>query len=138
MPNEALVQSVKSIMKLGKEGRFEEAYQGYKDLLESPDFSTFRPEDQRQVLRLMILAKGAPSKSVPAVAEAHKAAIAPLEGLVQAHGEPSDYELLGICYVAVGDTTRADAAFRAGLDIERQRNASSDLCGSLMKRISFL
>jgi hypothetical protein len=137
MANEALVQAVKGIMKLGKEGRFEEAYQGYKALFESPDFSTYQPENQRQALRLMILAKGAPDKT-DAVVQAHKAAIKPLEALVAAHGEPADYELLGICHAVAGDTKSADAAFRTGLNAERQRNASSDLCGSFMKRISLL
>ena len=67
MANEALVQAVKSIMKLGKEGKVDEAYQGYNSLFESPDFETFRPEDQRQALRLMINAKGAPDKESPTV-----------------------------------------------------------------------
>ncbi|WP_437597157.1 hypothetical protein [Sorangium sp. So ce590] len=32
----------------------------------------------------------------------------------------------------------ADKIFRAGLKIERERNPQSDLCGTLMKRISLL
>lgn len=138
MANEALVQAVKSIMKLGKEGRFDEAYQGYKTLFESPDFMTYRPEDQRQALRLMILAKGAPSSPTEAIVQAHRAAIKPLDALVAAQSEPADYELLGICHAVTGNTQSADAVFRAGLNIERQRNAGSDLCGSFMKRISLL
>lgn len=138
MANEALVQAVKSIMKLGKEGKVDEAYHGYKNLFESPDFETFRPEDQRQALRLMIHAKGAPDKPTDAMIQAHAAAVRPLTNLVLTHGEPADHELLGLCYVRVGDIQSADTAFRAGLNIERERNPSSDLCGLLMKRISLL
>jgi len=138
MANEALVHAVKSIMKLGKEGRVEEAYQGYKSLFAGPDFATFRPEDQRQALRLMIHAKGAPERLTDAMAEAYRAAIQPLQGLVDAHGEPADYELLGLCYARLGDIPGADIAFRTGLTLERERNPSSDLCGLLMKRISLL
>jgi hypothetical protein len=125
-------------MRLGKEGRVDEAYQGYKSLFENPDFETFRPEDQRQALRLMIHAKGAPERLTAPMTEAHMAAIKPLENLVAAHGEPADHELLGLCYARVGDTQKADAIFRAGLNLERERNPSSDLCGLLMKRISLL
>jgi hypothetical protein len=138
MANEALVQAVKSIMKLGKEGRVDEAYQGYRSLFESPDFATFRPEDQRQALRLMIHAKGAPERLTAPMIDAHRAAIGPLQSLISAHGEPADHELLGLCYVRVGDTQSADAIFRAGLNLERERNPSSDLCGLFMKRISLL
>ncbi|HLM72871.1 MAG TPA: hypothetical protein VK459_09270 [Polyangiaceae bacterium] len=138
MANEALVHAVKTIMKLGKEGRVDEAYQGYRSLFESPDFETFRPEDQRQALRLMIHAKGAPEKLTEPMAEAHRAALRPLTNLVNSYGEPSDHELLGVCYSRLGDTQSADTVFRAGLNLERERNPSSDLCGLFMKRISLL
>lgn len=138
MANEALRQAVKTIMALGKEGKLDEAYAGYKALFESPEFPSYRLEDQRQALKLMILAKGAPDKATPAVIEAHAAATRPLQELVKAYSEPADYELLGICYVVIGDEPAAERAFRTGLDIERVRNSGSDLCGALMKRISFL
>lgn len=138
MPNDALVQAVKTIMRLGKEGRVDEAYLGYKSLFESPDFETFRPEDQRQALRLMIHAKGAPERLTDPMTDAHRAAIQPLTNLVTTFGEPADHELLGVCYARLGDTQSADSIFRAGLNLERERNPSSDLCGLLMKRISLL
>jgi hypothetical protein len=138
MANEALRQAVKAIMALGKEGKLDEAYAGYKALFESPEFPSYRLEDQRQALKLMILAKGAPDKPTVAIIEAHAAATGPLQELVKAYNEPSDYELLGICYVVIGDDPSADRAFRTGLNIERVKNPGSDLCGALMKRISFL
>jgi hypothetical protein len=138
MANEVLRQAVKGIMALGKEGKLDEAYAGYKALFESPDFGSYKLEDQRQALKLMILAKGAPDKATPAVIEAHRAAIAPLQALVDSYNEPSDYELLGLCHIVAGDEYSADVAFRAGLTIERVRNPGSDLCGALMKRIAAL
>lgn len=138
MANEALVSVIKSIMRLGKEGKLEEAYLGYRNLFEDPEFMMHRPEDQRQSLKLMILAKGIPNNPSEAVVEAHRAAIGPLQQLVASFEEPADYELLGMCYAMTGDTQQADKSFRTGLNIERQRNAGSDLCGTLMKRISLL
>lgn len=138
MANEALVQAVKQIVSLARSGNVDEAYRGYRDLFADPAFATYRPEDQRQALKLMILAKGAPSRPTETMIEAHRAAIAPLNELVSSFGEPVDHELLGICHVIVGNVESADKIFRAGLSIERQRNSGSDLCGELMKRISLL
>ena len=70
--------------------------------------------------------------------EAFRAALAQLTQLVKLEGEPADYEMLGMCHVATGDEKSAAEVFRAGLTIERERNAQSDLCGALMKRVSML
>jgi hypothetical protein len=86
----------------------------------------------------MIHAKGVPEPPSPAMVEAHRAAIEPLTELVSMHNEPADYEMLGMCHVAVGNEQGAGAVFRAGLALERERNAQSDLCGALMKRVSML
>src|SRR5947208_1088081 len=58
--NEALVQSIKDIVALAKEGDLDGSYDGYRDLFASAAFGTYRVEDQRQALRLMIARKGAP------------------------------------------------------------------------------
>jgi hypothetical protein len=86
----------------------------------------------------MIHAKGVPDPPTTAMVEAHRSAIEPLTELVSSHGEPSDFEMLGMCHVAVGNEQGAGAVFRAGLAIERERNVQSDLCGAFMKRISML
>lgn len=138
MSKEALVTAVKTIHTQAREGNLEEAYAGYRELFESPWFAQCRAEDQRQALRLMIFAKGVPDRPTELMLEAHRAAVQPLTELVSVHGEPSDYELLGIVHVVLGNTESADRIFRTGLTIERQRNAGSDLCGALMKRISLL
>ena len=86
------------------------------------------------------MAKGAPNPERPtdAMREAHLAAVPPLTDLVTTHGDPADHEMLGMCHVVLGNIESASAIFRAGLNIERQRNPQSDLCGSLMKRISLI
>jgi hypothetical protein len=138
MSNEELVQAIKRIHTLARSGNLEEAYVAYRDLFSSPTFMAYRPEDQRQALRLMIHAKGVASHPTPAMIEAHRSAIAPLTELVSVHREPSDHEMLGMCHVLLGNEESAAAIYRAGLTIERERSPQSDLCGAFMKRISAL
>jgi hypothetical protein len=136
--NEALVASIKAVVARARAGDIDGAYAGYCELFESEAFRGYVPQDRRQALRLMVHAKGVPDPPTPAMVKAHAAAIAPLRELVSQLGEPLDYEMLGICQVAVGDEAAAGETFRAGLAIERDRNLQSDLCGALMKRISML
>ncbi len=136
MANEALVSAVKAIVGNARAGKLDEAYGGYKALFASPTFRTYDAAERRQALKLMIHAKGVPDPPTPPMVEAHRAAIEPLTELVSEHGEPADYEMLGMCHVAVGNIEGAGTVFRAGLAIERERNAQSDLCGAFMKRIS--
>jgi len=136
--NETLVQAIKALVALGKDGNMDGAYLGYRDVFVAPAFFGYRVEDQRQALRLMVMMKGAPRQPTPAMIEAHRAAIVPLKQLVEVHREPKDHELLGICHVVLGDEATASAIFKAGLTLERERNPQSDLCGALMKRVSML
>jgi hypothetical protein len=138
MPNEALLTAVKSIVATARAGKLDEAYAGYRDLFTSPAFATYEPNEQRQSLRLMVHMKNVPATPTPAMVAAHQAAVAPLTDLVSKHNDPADYEMLGMCHVAVGNEAGAMSVFRAGLDLERVRNAQSDLCGAFMRRISML
>jgi hypothetical protein len=138
MANEELVSAVKRIIGQAKAGDLDAAYIGYRELFSSAVFATYRPEDQRQALRLMVLAKVLPSKRTQTMIDAHQSAIPPLRVLVAEQAEPADHELLGMCLVIAGEEDEARAIFRTGLALERERNAQSDLCGSFMKRISFL
>lgn len=137
MSKEALVGAVKEIVTLARSGDVEGSFDGYKALFERAEFSANRPEDQRQVLKLLILAKRAGAKSDKLV-EAHRAAIAPLTDLVSKLNEPEDYEMLGICHLLIGNEAAAANMFREGLTLERAKNAGSDLCGRLMTRVSAL
>ena len=136
MANEQLVAAVKHIVALAKAGKMDESYSAYGELFSSAPFASYVAADQRQALKLMILAKGMPTFPTPAIAEAHRRAIGPLKTLIAAHGEPADYELLGLCQVRVGDETSARATFQKGLDLERARNPQSPLCGQLMKWVA--
>jgi hypothetical protein len=138
MADEAFVNSVKAIVAQARSGKLDEAYAGYRALYSAPAFKAADAKDKRQALRLMIHAKGVPTPFSPAVVEAHRAAIEPLTELVSQDSDPGDFEMLGICHVAVGNEAGAASVFRAGLAIERERNAQSDLCGAFMKRISML
>jgi hypothetical protein len=138
MANEELVAAVKKVVALARAGSLDDAYLGYKAIFENPGFTKYRPEDQRQALRLMVLAKNAPRTPTAAMIEAHQAAIPALTELVSVHMEPADHEMLGVCHLLLGREQAASAIFRAGLAIERERNPGSDLCGELMKRISLI
>ena len=137
MSKEALVGAVKEIVTLARSGDAEASFDGYKALFERPDFSDNRPEDQRQALKLLVLAKRTGAKSEKLI-EAHRSALAPLTDLVSKHNEPEDYEMLGICHLTIGNEKAAANMFQEGLTLERARNAGSDLCGRLMTRVSSL
>jgi hypothetical protein len=137
MSKEALVGAVKEIVALVRQGDAEASFDGYKALFERPDFCANRPEDQRQALKLLILAKRGGAKSEKLI-EAHRAAIAPLTELVSLHNEPEDFEMLGLCHLILGNEEAAGRMFREAISLERERNAGSDLCGRLMTRISAL
>jgi hypothetical protein len=138
LANEELVRSIKDIVGRAKSGDADGAYRGYRDLFASPAFAAYRVEDQRQALQLMVLMKGAPKPATPAMLEAHGAARGLLTSLVASHAEPSDHELLGICHVVLGDEATASDVFKAGLALERLRDPQSNLCGTLLKRVSMI
>ena len=135
MSKEALVGAVKQIMALSRSGDVEGSYDGYGKLYAMAEFAANKPEDQRQALKLLILAKrqGQPTQKL---IEAHRAAIPALTELVSTLEEPEDYEMLGICHLMIGNDEAASNMFRHGLTLERERNAASDLCGRLMTRVS--
>ena len=136
--NEALRSTLKKIALLVRSGKTTEAYAGYAELFDSAPFADYRPDDQRQALRLMVLSKSPPAEKSEAVLAAHRAAVARLEALVTALQDPLDYEMLGVAQIVLGDEAAAESALRTGLDIEREKNPSSDLCGTLMRRLSAL
>jgi hypothetical protein len=136
--NETLVAALKKIMTLSKNGRGSDAYQEYAQLFASDTFGMYRPDDQRQALKLMVLAKNHPADT-DAVSEAFKAALPRIEKLMEDNGkEPADLELFGVTQLQLGETTAAAAAFQTALDMERSKNPQSDLIATLMRRVSQL
>jgi hypothetical protein len=135
MGKEELVGAVKKIMAQSRGGDVEGSYDGYAQLFGSAEFAQNKPEDQRQALKLLILAKrqGAPSAKL---VDAHRAAIPALTELVSTLEDPEDYEMLGLCHLMIGNDQAASNMFRQGLTLERARNPASDLCGRLMTRVA--
>jgi len=133
--NEALVAALKKIVGLAKVGSSDEAYREYSVLFSSSAFAKYRPEDQRQALRLMILKKTPPASS-DAVLDAHRAAALRLQDLLDKQDDPIDYELLGVTQLVLHNTAAASATFATGLALERRRNPQSELCESLTKRVA--
>lgn len=135
MSKEALVNAVKQIMTQARGGDTEGSFDGYAKLFSSPEFAANKPEDQRQALKLLILAKrqGTPSSRL---VEAHRSAIPALTELVSTLNEPEDYEMLGLCHLLIGNEAAASNMFRQGLTLERAKNPASDLCGRLMTRVA--
>lgn len=136
--SETLVAALKKIMTLSKNGRAVDAYHEYASLFASDTFGEYRPEDQRQALKLMVLAKTHPPDE-DAVSEAFKAALPRIERLMEIQGkEPADLELFGVTQLALGETAAAASAFQSALDLERAKNPQSDLIATLMRRVSQL
>ena len=116
MSKEVLVAAVKDIVTLARSGDAEGSFDGYKALFERPEFIDNRPEDQRQALKLLVLAKHVGPKSDKLI-EAHRSAIGPLTELVSLYNEPGDYEMLGVCHVRIGNADAAANMFREGLTL---------------------
>jgi hypothetical protein len=135
MSKEALVNAVKQIIAQARGGDVEGSYEAYRALYSSPEFAANKAEDQRQALKLLVLAKRSGQPSA-ALVDAHRAALGPLTEMVSSLGEPEDYEMLGICHLMIGNEEAASNLFRQGLTLERDRNAGSDLCGRLMTRVA--
>jgi hypothetical protein len=135
VPNEALVSTIKNIMSVAKSGDVDAANKLYGELFSSPEFASYSPGDQRQALKLLVHAKRTGPRPASSV-ETHRAAMAPLAVLAETHGDPADYEMLGLCQLVVGDIEAAAVSARAGLAIERAKSPESDLCGRLMKLLS--
>jgi hypothetical protein len=136
MANEALVAAVKQILTLLREKKDVEGFAAYGRLFSSPEFSTFTPQEQRQALKLMVNMKIPPQHPPAHLVDACRIAMKPLKALIDAHDDPHDYELYGICQIVTGDEKGAADSFRKGLTLERSRNPQSDLCGSLMKWVA--
>lgn len=135
--NVELIASLKKIVSLSRSGNTDDAYREYAALFSSAAFADYRPEEQRQALKLMVLAKTPPPKNA-IVVEAHRAALARLDVLTKTLGEPIDLEMLGAAHVMCDDPKAANEAFVRALEIERGRNPSSELIASLMSRVASL
>jgi len=135
MTKEDLVAAVKEIMAKTRGGDVDGSYQGYGALYQREGFTGLGVGEQRQALKLLVMAKRT-GKQPDSLIDAHRAALLPLNELVAAHNDPEDYEMLGLCHLILGNEQAASNIFREALQLERARNPQSDLCGRLMTRIS--
>lgn len=92
-----LVAALKKISMLSKNGRAGDAYQEYQSLFASSAFADYPPDERRQALSAMVLAKSHPAGEA-AVTAAHKAALVRLKELVETASppHPADQEMLKI------------------------------------------
>lgn len=135
--NETLVTSVKKILTLSKNGRADEAYREYAELFASAEFAGYPPEEQRIVLKLMVLGKPVAARN-DLITEASRAALDRIKGLVETHKDPADYELLGAAHLQLQEAAAARAAFETGLGLERMRDPQSPLSEALARRLTQL
>jgi hypothetical protein len=135
--NVVLIGRLKTILSLAKQGKSDEAYDEYGALFSDPVFSEYRPEDQRQALKLMVHAKQAPALTTT-VRDAHRIAAERARAMIERFDEPSDHEILGLCQLVLDDPSAAASSFARGLELERARNPQSELCGTLLRRVSEL
>ncbi len=134
VPQSAMLAHIRAIE---KDGNADEAYRQYAVLFANPTFATSSPEEQRQALKVMIFGKPPPS-ATEELRAAHRAAVPALQALIVAHHEPADYEMLGMAYVGGDEPEKGSEIFKRALELERARDSASDLCGSLMRRVSQL
>jgi predicted negative regulator of RcsB-dependent stress response len=83
----------------------------------------------------MVLGK-VPSPVTEAITDAHLAAIARLQRIVETSNSAIDFEMLGVCHQLIEDTETAAKMFSKALEIERANNPQSEMLGRLMKRAS--
>jgi hypothetical protein len=98
---EALAATVKRIVGVAREGRMPEAYAAYAALFEDNGFAQQRPQDQRQVLKLVLMSKTPPPRS-EAVTHAYRNALARLQSLSADSRDPIDDEMIGVCLALLG------------------------------------
>jgi hypothetical protein len=133
MKNAELAKTLRLIFNTARSGRTEYAYGKLADLFSSAAFAEYEPDEQRAALRLLVHARNPPKEEF--VLAANRAALGHVKKLAETHAEPADYEMLGLTNLRLEDTGAANAAFEKALEIERARNADSELARSLTKRL---
>jgi hypothetical protein len=93
---EALAATVKRIVRCARDGRTTEAYKAYAKLFDDESFAKQRSQDQRQVLKLVVMAKSAPAPDSE-VTSAYQSALARLKALAAEADDPLDREMIAVC-----------------------------------------
>ena len=130
-----LASALKKIVELSRAGRQEESFSECAALLESSAFAGYSPADQRHALGLVLVLER-PARPSDALRRAHVSARSRARALVERLGDSADYELMGLCQLALDESAEAADTFRKGLELERVRNPRSELCARLASRVS--
>jgi hypothetical protein len=130
-----LASALKKIVELSRAGRREESFVECAALLESSAFGGYSPGDQRHALGLVLVLER-PAGPSDALRRAHVAARSRARALVERFSDSADYELMGLCQLALDESAEAAETFRKGLELERARNPRSELCARLASRVS--
>jgi hypothetical protein len=93
---EALAATVKRIVGVAREGRTPEAYAAYAALFADNGFAQQRPQDQRQVLKLVLMSNTPPPPS-ESVTHAYRSALARLQALKGDTHDPIDEQMISVC-----------------------------------------
>jgi len=133
LKNAELARALRLIFNTARSGRNEYAYGKLADLFVSAAFADYEPDEQREALRLIAHAPNPPKEEF--VLAANRAALGHLKKLAETLAEPADYEMLGLTNLRLDDKGAANAAFEKALELERARNAESELTRSLTKRL---
>lgn len=114
------------ILEHDQAGRQQEAHNECAALLERPGFSAGPTDVQRRALKLLLVL-GAPASPQPTRTRALRAGCDRARELIERLKDPMDYEILGLCQTALGESAAAADTFKQGLELERSRNPSSEL-----------
>ena len=93
---QALAATVKRIVASARDGAMHTAYAAYAKLFANREFAQLRPHDQRQALKLMVMAKTAPPRS-EFVLHAYRSALDRLQVLAGSADDPLDREMIEAC-----------------------------------------
>ena len=132
-----MLSALGAIVALAKTGRVEDAYREYAALCSSPAFADQSPDEQRQTLKLLVVLT-VPAMPSDAMRDAHRAALGRASALVERVGDPGDYELMGLCQMALNESKAGGETFRKALELEVVRNPQSELCARLKRHVSGL
>ncbi len=109
---ESLASTVKRIVGFAREGHTSEAYAAYAALFEDEGFAQQRPQDQRQVLKLMVMSKTTTPPTEPVI-HAYRSALARLQVLVKQTNDPLDNQLVSVCKELLASQGVRDEELRA-------------------------
>lgn len=128
---------LEKIVALDSASRQPDAHRECATVLEGAAFASYDADDQRRVLQLLLVLESRATASEERL-RALRAGRDRARGLVERLHDPVDYELLGLCQVALHESMAAAETFRAGLELATRKDSRSDLCGRFRRHVGAL